>query len=373
MATTKPAKTGTGTRTTTTSRTLLRLGLFACALGVLATRWKHLALRIPNVGFVVFALLGGDVPPYFDHAIWARHEEWLQPNDVVVIAPAKSGTTWTMHTVGMIRRRGDISPDDDPARLDEERVPWAEFAAYPGQSLDERVRDLRAARRVNGYRVFKTHSGPTDGVPVTTRRDVKFVVVLRSLEDATASFESFIAKHHPAFVKMWGGFPVPHTSREQYMHWLLKDIGDGRASALEHMWMRIADTTWGLRRGHPNVEVLHYTDGLRDPRTTISRLAKLMGVQLSPAELAKVVERTSFEWMRKNERDFLLCRSMVKAIERGFMPPDTCLLLPGAMLQKGRERNAVETFGEEGVAAIRAAARARLAPDLAEWLERGSS
>lgn len=108
------------------SRTILVSSVLVLALGVLL-RWnRHVVLKIPKVGFVLYAMLGGSVPGYISREAWEREAEWVRPGDVFVTIGAKSGTTWMLQTVQQIRTRGKLTDYADILM----EIPWAEFVQY---------------------------------------------------------------------------------------------------------------------------------------------------------------------------------------------------------------------------------------------------
>ena len=74
--------------------------------------------------------------------------------DVLVITPAKSGTTWTQSIVAMLLNGGP----DLPAPVTE-LSPWVDANFFPVEDVFPRLEAIK------GRRVIKTHT-PADGYPV---------------------------------------------------------------------------------------------------------------------------------------------------------------------------------------------------------------
>ena len=100
-------------------------------------------------------------------------------------------------------------------------------------------------------------------------------------------------------------------------------------------------------RNRPNVLVVLYPEAKDNPRGCIERVAKTMGVTLELAEFEKVVERSSFRWM--------------KAHESQFAPPRVPFVKKGAaMIRRGEAGASDEMLSREQQVAIDEMARAEL-------------
>lgn len=103
--------------------------------------------------------------------------------------------------------------------------------------------------------------GPWSSLPVRRRRDVKFLVTVRSPFDQIRSLYPFFGSHAPDFRRMWGDFPPVYTEKKQ----VLDDTTDG--GPLEFMtweWVK----TWFAYKDDPNVLVFKYEDILKDPSSS---------------------------------------------------------------------------------------------------------
>ena len=95
-----------------------RVLLVAAVAAALGVGWlsqpanRFHVLKIPKVGFVLHAMLGGDLPGYITTEAFRPGNEnrVFTPGSVLVCAGAKSGTTWTMNVsiaaVGLVSRWG---------------------------------------------------------------------------------------------------------------------------------------------------------------------------------------------------------------------------------------------------------------------------
>lgn len=82
------------------NKTLSKIAIFVAAIsitfGSIAKLAPQLFFKIPNVGFIFYAMTGNILPPYFTTEMFDKPEEWLKDGDVIVSTGAKSGTTWML-------------------------------------------------------------------------------------------------------------------------------------------------------------------------------------------------------------------------------------------------------------------------------------
>src|SRR5262245_60507387 len=135
---------------------LTALAVLLTVLGAVSLTRPHLFLRVPKVGFLLYAILGGGtIPPYIDTLLWQNEHLWAEPGDVIVAVPAKSGTTWTFQTVHQVRMRGV----ENYTNLLQE-VPWLELVYYPGQTVEHRALIMLRSKKQHDFKVFKSHQAP---------------------------------------------------------------------------------------------------------------------------------------------------------------------------------------------------------------------
>jgi sulfotransferase family protein len=128
-------------------------------------------------------------PPWLDETI-QKKIGW-RDGDVVVSVPAKSGTTWAMNIVHQLRSGGDPSFTDIYAE-----VPWLEIVPRPDTDLDDLV-DAFDAMPQETRRALKSHAAPPT-LPYQrpgAGPDVRYLVVVRSPDEAVASFRPFTSAH----------------------------------------------------------------------------------------------------------------------------------------------------------------------------------
>jgi hypothetical protein len=202
-----------------------------------------------------------------------------------------------------------------------EEVPWIEFLSHPGQPHEEilaRLDAMPADRR----RAFKTHSAPpvVPFIGDNAEPDVKYVVVFRDPEEALVSLRPFFEKHTDEWFELWS---VPRAAlfRPDFESFYAEIIDSSDMHA--NGFFSFLNAWWPLR-DKSNVLFLHFSDMKRDHEGSIRKIAKFLEVELTGDQWAKVLEFTSFAWMKQHEDKF-------EAITAGKVP----VLRRGAMLRKG--------------------------------------
>jgi hypothetical protein len=273
--------------------------------------------------------------------------------DIVVSVPVKSGTTWTMNIVHQLRSGGD--PDLEDVYVE---VPWLELVPSPGVTREQRLAKLAAMPR-NRRRAFKTHSPP--GLlpyqkPGGGRKDVRYVVVARNPDEAIASMHPFAHAHTHAWFDLW------KLPREAFCKPSFGDFYDEVAKNMFPPALFGFVAAWWPLRHQKNVLLLHFSDMKADHEGSVRKIARFLGFEPTAKQWPKILEYTSFAWMKAHEDKFEL-RTV------GPVP----VLDSGAMVRKG----VVGAAEEDGVtreisADVARIGREILKDDLAlEWFYRG--
>ena len=198
-------------------------------------------------------------------------------HDVFVTTFAKSGTNWMMQIAQQISHYGE-----------------AEFehihtvAAWP-DSVSAGPIPLKDTSPIDesptGLRVIKTHL-ETEFVPYDEK--ATYVTVLRDPKEVMVSSYYFLG----------GAMGVlNHVTIDD---WYELTISPG---GLMSSWAVHAASFWDWR-DRPNVLVLNFSEIKSEPRRSIERVAAVMGIPLSEDQLAKVIERASFDYMQAHESQF---------------------------------------------------------------------
>ena len=117
--------------------------------------------------------------------------------------------------------------------------------------------------------------------------------------------------------------------------------------------------TWFEHRQLDNLLFVHFADLLADPRGEIARMAAFLGIELSEAELTRVVEATSFASMKDRAESVVGdAAGLWKGGARQFLHKGT----------NGRWRGVLR---DDELAQYHALVERELTPECARWLEQG--
>jgi hypothetical protein len=292
-------------------------------------------------------------PGWIDPEIQGR-VRW-RDGDIVVSVPVKSGTTWTMNIVHQLRSGGD--PDLQDVYVE---VPWLELVPAPGVTREQRLAKFAAMPR-GRRRAFKTHSPP--GLlpyqkPGGGRKDVRYVVAARNPDEALASMHPFAHAHTHAWFDLWTlpreAFCKP--SFASFYEEVARDLFPPALFGFVAAW-------WPLRHAK-NVLLLHFSDMKADHEGSVRKIARFLGFKPTAKQWPKILEYTSFAWMKAHEHKFEL-RTV------GAVP----ILDSGAMVRKGE----VGAASDDGVTPEISADVARIGREILkddaalEWFYHGGA
>jgi len=289
------------------------------------------------------------IPSFINREV-QQHIAWRN-GDIVVSVPAKSGTTWMMNIVHQLRSGGD--PDFLDIYIE---VPWLELVPRPGIPVEELVASFDRMTRER-RRAFKTHSGPGD-LPYQdpgSGPDVKYVVVVRHPDEAIASARPFLQAHSDAWLDLW------RIPRDAFVGPDLETLVSERADTFVAGIFRLVAGWWPLRH-RPNVHLIHFADLKRDHEGSVRRIAEFLSFDVDSAQWPRVLEYTSFAWMKSHEEKFEL--QYAAAVP---------LLDHGGMIRKG----SVGSSAEDGISEAISKAIADVGhqvlhdPQAFEWCYRG--
>jgi hypothetical protein len=292
-------------------------------------------------------------PGWIDPEIQSR-VHW-RDGDIVVSVPVKSGTTWTMNIVHQLRSGGD--PDLQDVYVE---VPWLELVPAPGVTREQRLAKFAAMPR-GRRRAFKTHSPP--GLlpyqkPGGGRKDVRYVVVARSPDEALASMHPFAHAHTHAWFDLW------KLPREAFCKPSFASFYDEVARDLFPPSLFGFVAAWWPLRHAKNVLLLHFSDMKADHEGSVRKIARFLGFRPTAKQWPRILEYTSFAWMKAHESKFEL-RTV------GAVP----ILDSGAMVRKGK----VGAANDDGVTSAISADVARIGREILkddaalEWFYRGGA
>jgi hypothetical protein len=197
-----------------------------------------------------------------------------EPDDVLICSYFKSGTNWTMQMALQVAFRGQAEYDHI-----HDLIPWPDVPprAHYAVPLDD-----EGPRRVSptGRRIVKTHLalGAVPYSPVA-----RYICVVRDPKDV------FVSSYH--------------FSRKTFLGPLMPRVADWLDAYLSPStpigsWAEHVASYWAVR-DKPNVLFLTYESMRGDLPGTVDKIAAFMGVTLSADERAAVIERSTFDHMKK--------------------------------------------------------------------------
>lgn len=205
-------------------------------------------------------------------------------HDVFVATFAKSGTNWMMQIAHQLLFHGEGQFDHI-----HEVVPWPDtklmgpMRGYAIPIEDPAVWMASPEKK----RVIKTHFS-WDLVPYS--EDARYIMVIRDPKDVFVSGYFFFLKN------AFGGAVTP--SVETWLDLFLSDF-----FLINGSWVATTAGYWAQRH-RKNVLICSFKAMRRDLPGTVRTVAAFLGVRASDEVIARVCERSSFAYMKKNDSQF---------------------------------------------------------------------
>jgi aryl sulfotransferase len=214
-----------------------------------------------------------------DSARWSAFQP--RAGDIVVVTPAKSGTTWTQGILAML-----IAGDPETDAQTSLKSPWIDIAVRP---LDEVIARLEAQQH---RRQVKTHT-PFDGIPVWP--DLRYITVYRHPLDVFFSWERHVANmtrdvHKAAMADRDAAFAA-FVAGDHHN-------GSSLGGIVEHFRATLS------REPRENMLRLHYADMLHDLPDAVAKIAAHVGIEHPPALVARITDAARFDSMKANANRF---------------------------------------------------------------------
>ncbi len=266
-----------------------------------------------------------------------------RPGDILVCTPPKCGTTWTQTIVAML-----LFPDGNLPAPVTTLSPWIEARFKPYDEM------LEGLRQQTHRRSIKSHTS-ADGVPWWP--DARYIVVGRDGRDAFMSFVNHIASMRPekigeliesALAEGIAFEPLPPSDdiHAFFAGWL----ADGRLFSF-------LDSYWQLRH-EPNVLFVHYDDLKANLESEVRRIAAFLDIPVEHRHLPGILERCSFDWMKKNSERIGDFGDLFTGGGESFFFKGTNGRWQGVLTPQE-----LEQYDKRS--------RQMMPPDLKEWLDRG--
>ena len=269
----------------------------------------------------------------------------LRPDDIVVVSPPKSGTTWMQTMIALL-----LAGDTDIEPEFSIKMPWVDIRARDMAEVAARLADMGHRRSM------KSHT-PMDGLPLD--ESVQYICVFRHPLDAHFSFRNHARNLPVDWFDAW--YPADDPDGVTFARFLTgsADGDDCDAMPLAHIIQHYKAARAVADR--PNVTLFHYADLMRDLTGAFGRLADTLGVSHDPAVMAALVQAATFDSMKRNAGRF------APSGGKGFFKSDADFFHKGTSGQWKGQLSADE------LAAYHAIMTAQLSPEDRDWLEHGGT
>ncbi|XP_042856926.1 sulfotransferase 1C4-like [Penaeus japonicus] len=243
----------------------------------------------------------------------------------------KCGTTWTQEVVWTMRNNPNLdhpkagapisarSPFIDSDMLMEmgkEKSKGLMFEllkdAVPDADPNEGIA-LQLTAHTPDPRTIKTHL-PFSLMTPDLLDTAKVIYVARNPKDVVLSF-----LHHCRLIKTIGYV----GSLDQYVDYFVNDL-----LIYGPYWEHLREA-WP-QRDHPNMHFLFYEDMKADPKAEMKKLDRFLGTNLTEEQLEKIAHYTSFEEMKKHEKEALQGKNMDTFLDQEVLKKD------GGFYRKGQ-------------------------------------
>lgn len=222
------------------------------------------------------------VGPVTNTDVWADFT--IRADDIFVCTPPKCGTTWTQTLVRML-----LTGQADPAVYNNSVSPWLDCG------FRDRAAQVALLEAQEHRRCIKTHT-PLDGI--TYDPHAVYLVVHRHPVDVHFSFRDHVLNMKDD----WLSYMVEGTVSEAFARFVdfpATPTGTDDltlASVVHHF-----QSFWAFR-DLPNIHFLHYAELSRDLPGQIRRLARILGIDVTPEAVADLAAAGSFSTMKANAR-----------------------------------------------------------------------
>jgi aryl sulfotransferase len=270
----------------------------------------------------------------------------LRPDDVIISAPSKCGTTWLQMMCALLIFRTPSLPAPLTTLS-----PWVDMRARP---IEELLGVLVGQRH---RRFLKTHT-PLDGLPEAP--GVTYVVIGRDARDVAVSMDFHRANLDSARISSLLGLRPAHRTRSldrrsRVLDWFREnrpptETLDSLRAVVAHL-----DGAW-KRRDEPSVVLFHYANLLADLEGQMRRLADRLGLDVPAERWPELVQAARFEQMRARA---------------GELAPDERLGLFNdrqAFFRSGSVQQWRDVLTAEDNVAYERRLRTLAGPELAAWL-----
>lgn len=274
----------------------------------------------------------------------------FRPDDVLVVTYGKAGTSWMQAILAQLL----LGIGSDAAAHPQEVSPWLDMRS------SEPVADRHAKLAAQTHRRFIKSHLALGALPYSPYP--KYIYIARDARDLLWSMHN----HHSHMLQeafdVLNALPdrcgprLAPPPADPVVYW--REWMDGDGAPWWPFWSHTR--SWWAARDRPNVLLLHYADMITDLPAVVRRIVAFLDIpQLTPAEMATVVDRCSFAYMREH------ASKVTPGGGRFFRGGGQSFIFKGT---NGRWRGVLP---DADVAAYEARVVAELGEDCARWLAEG--
>ncbi|MGH0036527.1 MAG: sulfotransferase domain-containing protein [Myxococcota bacterium] len=291
---------------------------------------------------------------HFDSTRWDYFEP--REDDIIIATSYKAGTTWTQAIVAHL-----LFPDGDLPASPAEMSPWLHMRTLP---LEVVLNNLEAQEH---RRFIKTHL-PLDGMIYDER--LKYLYITRDARDVFMSLWNHYTGMTDEIMTLMNLLlgregdefpPPPEDIHEFWESWTTKGWFEWESDGWP-FWSHLSNVqSWWDFRELPNIQLVHYSDMLRDTEGEMRRMAEFLGIDVPPSAWPDILKAVSFDEM-KRQGDF-------------YAPGGGQFWKGGAQrfLHKGTNGRWRDVLSDGEMALYDAACERALTPDCRQWLEQGGA
>jgi aryl sulfotransferase len=291
------------------------------------------------------------LPPIVVQNVFMDTSRWknvsIRNGDVIIASYSKSGTTWLQQIVGQILSKGN--PGLEVAKIS----PWIEMRLVPPEAY-------AALEATSQRRFFKTHA-PPHAIPYA--EGAKYIYIGRDGRDICWSMHNHFSSFTDAFLQTLNaipgrkGPPLERASQdvhEFFLNWMAKD-----GAPVWSMWDNVR--WWWSVSEMPNVQLVHFNELKADLAASIRNIARLLEAKLDDADLPRIVEHCSFDYMKQHASS--------------IAPRGGEAFIGGArtFINKGTNGRWRDVLSASEIAEYDSRALDELGPECSKWLREGGS